>query len=218
MKKYTAYYRVSTQKQGASGLGLDAQKETVKKFIGNNELLGEFVEIESGKNNQRLELQKAIEFANEHQATLIIAKLDRLSRNVSFIFRLRDTKVDFVCCDIPDANTMTIGIFALLAQQERELISERTKAALKAKKAQGYKLGSPQNLTDLSRKRAIEAKKRLAKENPNNSKAFALIQEMRKHNNSYAAIASRLNEYNFRSSKNKKFYPMQVKRILEMFG
>ena len=212
MKNYVAYYRVSTQKQGISGLGLSAQQTTVKSFIGDSVLLQEFVEVESGKNDKRIELQKAIEYANTNTATLIIAKLDRLSRNASFIFQLRDSKVDFICCDIPDANTMTIGIFALLAQQERELISDRTK------KAKGHKLGCPQNLTPLSRDKARIAKKYNALNNPNNSKAYPLIQEMRKNNNSYSKIADKLNEYNFKTSRNKLFRPMQVKRINEMFG
>lgn len=218
MKKYVAYYRVSTQQQGNSGLGLHAQKETVIKFIDNNTLLAEFTEIESGKNNQRQELVNAIEFANSNQATLIIAKLDRLSRNVSFIFQLRDSRVDFICCDIPDANTMTIGIFALLAQQERELISERTKSALAVKKAQGIKLGSPQNLSDLSRQKAKEAKRRNALNNPNNRKAFALIHEMRMSGKNYSQIVIQLKQYGFHSSKGKEIRPTQAKRIFELYN
>jgi DNA invertase Pin-like site-specific DNA recombinase len=146
MKQYVAYYLVSTQKQGSSGLGLQAQKETVRQFIGSNILITEYTEIESGKNDKQIELLKAIADANKNNATLIIAKLDRYSRNVGFIFQLRDSKVDFTCCDIPDANTMTIGIFALLAQQERELISERTKKALQAKKENGFTMVSPKTL------------------------------------------------------------------------
>lgn len=107
--------------------------------------------MESGKKNNRPQLLAAIEYARKVKATLIIAKLDRLSRNASFIFTLRDSGVDFVCADMPDANTLTIGIFAVLAQHERELISSRTKAALQMKKKQGVKLGKPENLTDQAR-------------------------------------------------------------------
>ncbi|MFA5298969.1 MAG: recombinase family protein [Lutibacter sp.] len=215
MKKFVAYYRVSTQKQGDSGLGLAAQQDTVKKFAGDNEIIAEYTEIESGKNDKRIELQNAIEFANTNNATLVISKLDRLSRNVSFIFQLRDSKVDFVCCDLPDANTMTIGIFALLAQQERELISERTKKALQAKKAKGFILGKPENLTEGSRERSIEVRKIKAVNNENNRKAFALIDSMRKQNVSYNKIADNLNNCGFKTSTGKSFYAMSVKQLYD---
>jgi DNA invertase Pin-like site-specific DNA recombinase len=112
------------EKQGNSGLGLVAQKNTVVNFLAGNNIIAEYIEVDSGKKDKREELGKAIAMANNQNAILIIAKLDRLSRNVSFIFILRDSKVNFICYDIPDANTMIIGIFALLAQQKRELISE----------------------------------------------------------------------------------------------
>ncbi len=218
MKNYVAYYRVSTQKQGSSGLGLDAQRQTVRNFIGQNNLIAEFTEIESGKNDRRVELQNAIEYAKSHNATLIIAKLDRLSRNVSFIFQLRDSRVDFICCDIPDANTMTIGIFALLAQQERELISERTKKALDAKKQRGFKLGKPDNFTDEMRKKGREVYHRKAMENENNIRAFAFIQVLRQQKLTYRAIAAKLNETGFKTSTGNHFYAMSVKQIYDRYA
>ncbi len=217
MKNYVAYYRVSTQKQGISGLGLNAQRDTVKRFAQNHNIIAEFTEIESGKKNQRSELKKAIDFANEKKATLLIAKLDRLSRNVSFIFQLRDSKVDFTCCDIPDANTMTIGIFALLAQQERELISERTKNALTEKKRLGFKLGKPENLTDYARLQGRLKYSSLAKENENNRRAFAFIQSLREQKNSYRKVADKLNEAGFRTSRGNSFYPNSVRQIEQIY-
>ena len=142
LPKYVAYYRVSTRGQGESGLGLEAQKAAVAGFV-KGVIVAEYTEIESGKNNQRVELGAAIERAKQEKAVLVIAKLDRLSRNASFIFTLRDSGVNFQCVDMPDANTLTIGIFATLAQHERELISSRTKAALQAKIAQGCPAGYP---------------------------------------------------------------------------
>ncbi len=219
MKSYVAYYRVSTTKQGVSGLGLQAQQDTVKHFIGSNgNLLAEFTEIESGKNDKRNELQKAIDFANSKNAVLIIAKLDRLSRNASFIFQLRDSNVDFTCCDIPDANTMTIGIFALLAQQEREMISERTRKALKAKKENGFVLGKPENFTDEARAKGRKAYHEKAIENENNRRAFSLIQVLRNQQATYRFIADKLNDSGFKTSTGKMFYANSVKQIETMFG
>jgi len=174
-----------------------------------------YAEIESGKNDKRIELNKAIEYANNNNATLIIAKLDRLSRNAAFIFQLRDSKVDFICCDMPDANTFTIGIFALLAQQERELTSERTRKALQAKKAQGFKLGKPENLTEKARLKSIEVRKINACENENNRKAFALINVLRNSGISYNKIAAQLNNTGFKTSTGKQFYAMSVKQLFD---
>lgn len=215
MKKFVAYYRVSTQQQGNSGLGLDAQKDTVNKFAGDNAVIAEYTEIESGKNNNRVQLKNAIEHAVKNDATLLISKLDRLSRNASFIFQLRDSKVDFICCDMPDANTMTIGIFALIAQQEREMISERTKKALQAKKQQGFKLGKPENLTNSARTKSIEVRKQKAQDNDNNKKALALIVALKNQNMSFRKIAETLNNSGFKTSKGNKFYAMSVKQLYD---
>lgn len=216
--KYVAYYRVSTKKQGASGLGLDAQKKAVNDFIKDSTLLMEFTEIESGKNNNRVELLKAIEYANSQDAILIVAKLDRLSRNIAFLMTLRDSKVNFKCCDLPDANTLTIGIFATIAQHEREITSQRTKSALQAKKAHGFKLGSPQNLTDHSRELSLISKKNNAISNENNKKAFALIKSERKNNTPYNQIAKSLNASGFRTRRNKEFTHIQVMRLEKLFA
>ncbi len=119
---YVPYYRVSTAGQGKSGLGLSAQREIVNRFVkAGDHLLTEFVEVESGKRADRPQLAAAMALAKQAGARLLIAKLDRLSRNVSFIFSLRNAEVNFVACDIPDANTLTVGIMAVLAQHEREL-------------------------------------------------------------------------------------------------
>ncbi|OUR75979.1 resolvase [Alphaproteobacteria bacterium 46_93_T64] len=143
MVEYVTYYRVSTDKQGRSGLGLEAQQNAVSDFIGNIVPLEEFTEIESGKKADRPELLKALALCKKRKARLVIAKLDRLSRNVAFIANLMDSKADFVACDMPEANKLTIHILAAVAEHEREMISQRTKVALQAAKARGVKLGSP---------------------------------------------------------------------------
>lgn len=135
--KYVAYYRVSTKRQN---LGLDAQRNTVTNYINNigGSLINSYEEKESGKCDNRTELLNAIDYCKANKATLVIAKLDRLSRNVSFIFALKDAGINFYCCDIPECNTLTLGVFATIAQSERETISIRTKLALQAKKRKGY--------------------------------------------------------------------------------
>jgi len=203
-KKYIAYYRVSTQKQGQSGLGLEAQKAAVHKFVQCEScILQEFVEIETGKKNNRPELQKALALAKETGCTLVIAKLDRLSRNLSFISALMEANIKFVCADMPDANSFTIHIFAALAQQEAELISKRTKAALAAKKAQGAKLGKPENLSQKAREKAAEKKKQAAIENERSVKAAEMGKALRSLGKTFEEIADFLNQKGFQTPTGK---------------
>ena len=211
--KYVPYYRVSTAGQGKSGLGLAAQREIVQRFLkGDDELLAEFIEVESGKRADRPQLVAAIALAKQIGARLLIAKLDRLSRNVSFIFSLRNAEVDFVACDIPDANTLTVGIMAVLAQHERELIGQRTKAALAAKKAQGYKLGMP-NITPAVTRRGLEVRKRNARTNQANRQAAELIRLYRLAGLTYQAIARQLNQMGYRTRRGKEFFASSVQRL-----
>jgi DNA invertase Pin-like site-specific DNA recombinase len=139
---FVSYLRVSTQRQGASGLGLEAQRAAVASYVAGGRLLGEYVEIESGRKTDRPQLAAALAHARACGARLIIAKLDRLARNVAFISNLMEAAVDFVVCDLPEANRLTIHILAAVAEYEREMVSQRTKVALAAAKARGVKLGS----------------------------------------------------------------------------
>jgi DNA invertase Pin-like site-specific DNA recombinase len=151
-RKFVSYLRVSTTKQGRSGLGLEAQRHSVGQYldgIAGAILLQELVEIESGKVDERPKLQEAMEHAKLTGAILLIAKLDRLSRNAHFLTGLAEKKLPFVACDMPNANEFTITIMAALAQQERKMISERTRAALQAVKARGKRLGNPKGAAHL---------------------------------------------------------------------
>lgn len=141
MTSYVAYYRVSTERQGQSGLGLEAQQTAVKQYA--DGIIHSFTEIESGKNDDRPQLQAAIAMCKATGAALLIAKIDRLSRQAAFLLTLRDSGVQIVAADMPHAGTLEFGIRAVVAQHEREEISRRTKAALQAAKARGVKLGSP---------------------------------------------------------------------------
>lgn len=214
-RTYTPYYRVSTQKQGNSGLGLAAQRAAVLAFVADSSQLGgEFVEIESGKKNQRPQLLAAIAEARRAGSTLLIAKLDRLSRNAGFIFALRDSGVEFVCCDMPDANTLTVGLFAVIAQHEREMISKRTKDALAAKKARGAQLGSPQNLTLDAIAQGRANMQRNAREHQANRQAAQLAELLRAKGETLWQIAARLNDAGYRTRRGKEFQATTVQRLL----
>jgi DNA invertase Pin-like site-specific DNA recombinase len=141
--RYVAYYRVSTARQGRSGLGLEAQREAVRLFMGGNtgELAEAFTEIESGKHAERPQLALALDACRLTGAVLVIAKLDRLSRDAHFLLGLEKAGVEFVAADMPNANRLTVRLMAVIAQEEREMISARTKAALAAARARGTKLG-----------------------------------------------------------------------------
>jgi DNA invertase Pin-like site-specific DNA recombinase len=212
IQRYIAYYRVSTERQGKSGLGLDAQREAVIAFInGGAELVGEFTEVESGKRNARPELAKALEACRRNKAKLVIAKLDRLSRNLAFIAALMESGVEFVAVDNPHANKLTVHILAAVAQHEREAISERTRAALAAAKRRGVKLGNPM-LANAARKgtSAVKAGARQFAAN-----VLPVIREIRKSGaESNAAIAAKLNERRVPTARGGRWTHVQVGAIL----
>src|SRR5829696_8385424 len=165
---FVSYLRVSTDRQGRSGLGLEAQRKAVADFLdgGQWELIAEFVEVECGKRDDRPKLAEAMALCRLHNATLVIAKLDRLSRDAHFLLGLQKAGVRFVAADMPEANEMVVGIMAVVAQAERKMISARTKAALAAAKARGVQLGRPENLRnqDAGRERGRTRRTALAGE------------------------------------------------------
>ncbi|WP_373511343.1 recombinase family protein [Persicitalea sp.] len=214
--KFVCYYRVSTKGQGRSGLGLGDQRSIVERYLRNeDELLGEFTEIESGRKGDRPKLQEAIRACQQHRAKLLIAKLDRLSRNVGFVMTLRDSGVDFVACDLPDANTLTVGMMVTFAQYEAERTSERTRAALAQKKAQGFKLGKPENLTPAAIERGRLVRTTNARQNKANVQATELAQFYRSAGLTYAQIADRLNRMHYLTRRSKSFEGKAVYRLLK---
>lgn len=210
-----AYYRVSTKKQGASGLGLDAQKSAVNSYATAHGLTitAEFTEIETGTNKAaRPEISRAIEAAKTSGGRLVIAKLDRLARNVTFISALMDSGIDFVACDMPDANRLTIHIMAAMAEHEAHAISARTKAALDAKRARDGEWRVSQ-LDDDARAKSAETRQQMAA--AHNAPILRYAQLMKNYNFSLNDIARRLNEDGFRTIRGNKFSAMTVKRLLE---
>lgn len=214
--KIVTYCRVSTTKQGVSGLGLEAQTAAVIDYSARTggDVVASFVEVESGKRNDRPQLLAAIAEAKRTGAILVIAKLDRLARNAAFVMTLRDTGVQFVACDMPDANTLTVGIFAVMAQHEAEMISARTRAALAAKKARGAKLGKPENLTVEAREKGRAAHSRNAQANPNTRTARGYAALLCAQGLSLRVVAGKLNAEGYKTARGGQYSAVQVARLV----
>jgi len=211
-----AYYRVSSQKQGVSGLGLEAQESSVTQYAtyANLNIAATFVEVESGTGKvQRTEIFKAIDFCKRSGAVLLIAKIDRLARNVAFISNLMDSGVDFVAIDMPEANRLTIHIMAAMAEHEASMISKRTKDALQAAKARGTTLGKPENLTKEAQEKSARVNEARAVEAYKSVSAFAV--ELRGQGLPYLKIAERLNDAGFTTRNGAQFTATTVKRMLD---
>lgn len=228
--RFVAYFRVSRDKQGIKGLGMAAQRSAVASYLNGGawELVGEFEEVETGKHDDRPELRKAIELCKATNAKLVIAKLDRLSRDVHFLTGLEKAGIDFVCCDMPQADRFTIHIMAAVAQKEREMISARTKAALgeiKAKIARGeqhvskasgkavQRLGGPKALTPAIAAQGRQTRSLRASEAA--AKVAPTAKALRDGGATLATIAERLNEMGVRTPRGADWTPMAVKRVLD---
>lgn len=227
-KKYIGYYRVSTEEQGKSGLGLEAQKTSVLEFIRNNgELVAEFQDIESGASENRMGMMEAILKAKDEGATIVVKEISRISRG-GFKYRqmMEEYGIDFVECSSPYDPDIVKDIKFSLAKEERSKIKVRVKDALgeiKKKLERGEQhvsktgnivtsLGKPENLTDKSRERSIEVRKKQAMEHPNNVKATAFIIELAK-DHTFKAITQKLNKAGFKTSRGNDFSEMQTKRL-----
>lgn len=213
------YLRVSTQRQGASGLGIEAQRAAVVEFCKAHGMtvVREFKEVESGKRNDRPVLREALDYCKRSKKTLLIAKLDRLARNVHFISGLMESGVEFRACDVPEANRLLLHIMAAVAENEAKAISDRTVAALRAAKERGTPLGATnprsRNLTQEAARKGAHATAQRARQ------AYAgvlpIIREMRSQDRSMAEIAERLNTDGFRTQTGALFKPVHIKRILD---
>jgi len=214
--QFVAYYRVSTQKQGRSGLGLAAQKDAVARHLKttSGKLIASFQEIESGtkSDDERLELHEALALAKKSKATLLIAKLDRLTRDPEFLFKLQNSGQPFVCCDMPEADKFTVGIMAVMAQKERDDLSQRTKAALAVKKAQGVKLGNPR--IEEARAKAIKVIK--AGKQARAEKVIGIIEELqtKAHVGTLAGLAECLNLRGIPTPRNGRWTATSVRRVM----
>lgn len=202
---YVVYYRVSTKRQGKSGLGLDSQRAVVAAFLTQNDcILAEFTDVLSGKNDNRIQLQSAIRLAKASKATLLIAKLDRFSRRVSFIASVMESGIKLTVAEMPNATDFQLHIFAALAQEERRLIAERTRSALQAAKQRGQILGANgKNLADANRALANTFAGEVAIYLPDNWKSMSL-----------SAIARYLNSQGHRTRNGACFYPQTIKNIV----
>jgi DNA invertase Pin-like site-specific DNA recombinase len=220
-KNYVAYYRVSTDRQGRSGLGLEAQQAAVRGFAKDGKLLAEYTEVETGKRSDRPKLQKALAHARRQKATLVIAKLDRLARNVAFTATLMESGADFLACDMPNANRLTIHILAAVAEDEACRISERTKAALAAYKARGGLLGANHpKCRGISRQAAkkgspVGAARVAEQASKSYTDILPIMQQLRDAGLSLREIATHLNESGHVTRTGRDWNPTQVKRVLD---
>lgn len=218
--KYVSYLRVSTARQGKSGLGLDAQRQAIKDFInGNAMVIAEYIEVESGKNDERPKLQAALHRAKVTGATLIVAKLDRLSRDLAFLANLQKAGVRFIAADMPEANELTIHVMAALAQHERKMISERTKRALAAAKRKGVVLGNPNGARALHRagKGNTDAVAAItAKADEFAQDVRVVIEDIRGEGiTTLQGIADELNAREITTARGGQWYATTVKNVLE---
>ena len=218
--RLVAYERVSTARQGKSGLGLEAQRKAIGDYAAAKGavILSRFTEVESGRKNDRPELEKALQLARITGATLVIAKLDRLSRNAAFLLTLRDAGVRFVACDMPEANDLTVGIMALVAQQEREAISRRTKEALAAAKARGVKLGNPNGAAALRRagKGGVALRETVRQNADEFAAALApVVAELRAEGvTSLRGMAAALNDRGMMTRRGRRWHVSNVRNLL----
>lgn len=222
-ERFVAYLRVSTQRQGYSGLGLEAQREIIHNYLRDRKPIFEYVEVESGRKTDkgRPKLKEALSQCRTYGAKLIVAKLDRLARNVSFLSALLDSDVEIVFCDFPQANKMVLHILASISQYEAELISTRTRQALAAKKARGCKLGNPEHLMG-KHKTAIEnsnkTNRKKAEDNPNNKRGVAMLRILAEQGMTLTEMTDKLNKEGFVTSKGYEFRPSQVFVLLKRYN
>lgn len=215
-ERFIAYYRVSTEKQGRSGLGLEAQQKAVRDYLngGDWELVSEIVEVESGRRGDRPKLHEALALCRLYKATLIIAKMDRLSRDAHFLLGLQKSGVKFRAADLPEANEMVVGLLAVVAQAESKMISDRTKAAMAAAKARGVRFGSPQNLTHKDEGRAKGRAVRSQKAQARAQDLSPILVDLQAQGLSVNAMARSLNERGLSTSRGGKWTATQVSRVL----
>lgn len=210
MVEYVAYFRVSTDRQGQTGLGLDAQREAVRRYVGAAPILTEFTEIESGRSHtNRPQLAAAISHCRKAGATLAIARLDRLARDVHFISGLMREDVAFVAVDMPHANRLTVHILAAVAEHEREMISARTKAALTEAKRRGKQLGNPRWAETLHKARAA---RHPVQPSP---QIVATVQQQRAEGKSLRAIAAHLEGMGTRTPSGNRWHPETIRDLLK---
>jgi len=218
---YVAYLRVSTQRQGTSGLGLQAQQEIIRNYLNGDSPIAEFIEVESGRKSDRPKLHKALELCKKKKATLIVAKMDRLSRNVAFTSQLLDSGIEIVFCDFPKANRLVLTIISAISEYEVGLIRQRTKAALQVKKEQGCQLGKPENLMrNLDRAIANSRKTNQEKalNNANNKRAVAILRGLVNKTSNMSEMARILNAEGFLTSRGCSFSSKQVSLLLERYS
>ena len=210
MAEYVGYYRVSTKRQGKSGLGLESQKDKIQQFLKEDDVLvKEYIEIGSGMNNERQVLHDCIKFCKKNNYTLLIHKLDRFSRRVSFISRIMEENIKFIVTESPNSTPFQLHLYSIISEEERRRISLNTKQSLKMSKLRGVELGK-------------HGKYVLSKHNKKQSRIFSktlksIIQKLRKQGESLSGISRYLNDNGYKTYRDKQFYPKTVSNIISYF-
>ncbi|MFI3331866.1 MAG: recombinase family protein [Rikenellaceae bacterium] len=220
--KYISYLRQSTTKQEISGLGIEAQREIIEKFVSDiNSIISEYVETESGRKSNRPKLQEALSECRKTGAILIVAKLDRLSRNVAFTSQLLENDVEIKFCDFPEANKLVLHIISSIAEYEAQLVSIRTKSALRAKRERGATLGKPENLLcrlTSAVEKSNSTNRQKALDNPQNRQAIAHLRLLASQGLTLTEMSNALNNEGFTTPKQCQFNPSKVRKLLVRYG
>ncbi|NVK17508.1 MAG: recombinase family protein [Methylocystaceae bacterium] len=213
MKQYIAYYRVSTSRQGTSGLGLEAQRRMIENYLNGAEAIAHYTEVESGRKTNRSELNKALAHCKQTGATLIIGKLDRLARNAAFLLSLRDSGIEFVACDMPSANRLVVGIMALVAEEEANTIADRTKKAL-AQSSKKLGFANPVRTDQETCRQKGHATQRFQADN-HAQNILPIISEIKAFGiTTLSGIAAAMNSRGIKTQRGGRWHPTTVKNIL----
>lgn len=215
MKNYVSYIRLSKERKGENQYGFEVQRNIITNFIKDGVLIKEYDEFMSGtsKRKSSSKIYEAIEHCKQNNATLIVAKFDRLSRDVSFLQYVLSSKIEFICCDFPGTNELVLNILCSIAQYEAKMIQSRIKLGLEQAKKQGKKLGAPHHLTLEGQQRGVANHSAQCRKNPLRKRAISLMESEVKNNTDWVTITQKLNENGFKTPRGLRFSEINARQL-----